>query len=240
MQPADHACEGMAVTREGAVLTARIDRPEGNPVSMAICRSLTRLLLDPPEGAHVLVLASAGPAFCLGRDRGASDAAGLAAESEALIGLNQALERSRLVTVARVQGDAAGFGAGLAALCDVAVAVRGARLSFPEAKIGLAPAVVLGWLPRLVGRRMAFWLTATAEAVTGDDLVRLGFVNEVVADEAALDEAVARRVEALAARRPRVHADIKAMLRDFEGIPADKAYAMAGSRLVVGAQRKGE
>ena len=30
------------------------------------------------------------------------------------------------------------------------------------------------------------------------------------------------------------------MLRDFEGIPADKAYAMAGSRLVVGAQRKGE
>lgn len=234
------SCEGLTVRIDGPVVTATIERGEGNPISMEICGVLTRLLSAPPEGAHVLVLAAGGSAFCLGRDRGASDPGGLMREAEALIGLNQALERTRLATVARVQGDAAGFGAGLAALCDVAVAVRGAKFYFPEARISLAPSIVLAWLARTVGRRAAFWLTATGEAVEGEELVRLGFVNEVVQDEAELDAAVRRRVEALTAKNPRVHAEIRSMLRDFEGVPSEKAYAMAASRLVVGSLRRGE
>ena len=236
----DYESDGLTVTREGAVLTARIDRPEGNPVSMAICENLTRLLSDPPEGAHVLVLAAGGTAFCLGRDRGASDPAGLVRESAILIGLNEAMEASRLVTIARVQGNAAGFGAGLAALSDVTIATRQAEFSFPEAKIGLAPAVVLAWLPRLVGRRAAFWMTATAEPLAGDELVRLGLVNLLVEDEAALDAAVDAAIGKLTARKARNHAEIKAMLRDFEGLSADKVNRMAGSRLVVGALRRGD
>lgn len=240
MASQDYGCEGLIVSQDGPVVTARLDRPNGNPMSMAVCGALAHLLGSPPEGAHVLVIAAAGPQFCMGRDRGASDSGGLMSEAEALIGLNQALERTSLVTVARVQGHAAGFGAGLAALCDVAVAVRRAQFSFPEARINLAPAVVLGWLPRIVGRRAAFWLTATAEPVEGDNLVDLGLVNEIVEDEAALDDAVRRRVETLVAVKPRVHAEIRAMLRDFEGVPSDKVYAMAGARLVVGSQRRTE
>lgn len=240
MRMQDHGCEGLTVTREGSVLTARLDRPEGNPVSMSICETLTRLLTAPPEGAHILVLAAAGPAFCLGRDRGAGDPAGLARESDLLIGLNEALERSRLVTVARVQGDAAGFGAGLAALADVTIAVRGAAFSFPETGIGLAPAVVLSWLPRLVGRRAAFWMTATAQPVAGEDLLRLGLVNRLVEDEAGLDAAIAETVAILSSRKARNHAEIKAMLHDFEGIPAEKTNRMAASRLVLGVLRRTE
>jgi enoyl-CoA hydratase/carnithine racemase len=240
MDTQDYGCDGLTVSAEGPVLTARLDRPNGNPMSMAVCAALTRLLDSPPGGAHVLVVSSAGPQFCMGRDRGATDPGGLMSEAEALIGLNQTLERTRLVTIARVQGHAAGFGAGLAALCDVAIAVRGAQFSFPESRINLAPAVVLGWLPRIVGRRAAFWLTATAEPVDGDELVRLGLVNEIVEDETALDAAVSRRVEALLAAKPRVHAEIRAMLRDFEGVPSDKAYGMAAARLVVGSQRRAE
>ena len=236
----DYECEGLSVVADGSVLTARFDRDGGNPISMAICAALTRLLRDPPTGAHVLVLTAAGPTFCLGRDRGASDAGGLIGEAEALIALNQSLDRTRLVTVARVQGDAAGFGAGLAALCDVAIAVRSARFSFPEARIPLAPAIVLAWLSRVVGRRTAFWLTATGEPVEGDDLVRLSLVNEVVEGEGALDAAVTRRVEALVGGSPRVQAEVRRMLRDFDGLTTDQAYAMAASRLVVGSLRRSE
>lgn len=236
----DFSCDGLSVTVDGAVISARLDRPGGNPISMAICASLTRLLSDPPAGAHVLVLSASGETFCMGRDRGASEPGGLVGEAEALIGLNQALDRSRLVTVARVHGDAAGFGAGLAALCDVAVAMRSAQFSFPEARIPLAPAIVLAWLAPVVGRRAAFWLTATGEAVAGDEVVRLGLVNEVVEDEAALDAAVARRVEALVARSPRVLAEVRSMLRDFDGLPIERAYAMAATRLVVGSLRRNE
>lgn len=232
--------DGLSVTREGTVITARLERGDGNPVSMAICEGLTRLLNDPPEGAHILVLTAGGPSFCLGRDRGASDPAGLARESEVLIGLNEAMESSRLVVISRVQGDAAGFGAGMAALSDVTIAVRSAQFSFPEGKIGLAPAVVLAWLPRLVGRRTAFWMAATAEPVSGEDLLRLGLVNTLVEDEAGLDAAVSEAVAKLSARKPRNHAEIKAMLRDFEGLPAEKVNRMASSRLVVGVLRRGD
>ena len=38
------------------------------------------------------------------------------------------------------------------------------RFYFPEVGIGLAPALVLAWLPRLIGERQAFWLTATGES----------------------------------------------------------------------------
>lgn len=234
----EFSCEGLTVTGDGAVLTALLDRPGGNPLSMSICVALTRLLSSPPEGAHILIIAAAGQSFCIGRDRGASDPSGLVAESDILIHLNQALVDSRLVTIARVQGNAGGFGAGLAALCDVTIAQRSASFFFPESKIGLAPAIVLGWLPQLVGRRAAFWLTATSMPVAGEQLLRLDLVNELVDDEAGMDAAVARSVGELSARKPRVHAEIKAMLRDFEGLATDKVYAMAGSRLVVGAQRR--
>lgn len=236
----DYEKDGLTVTRDGAVLTARLERGEGNPVSMEICEALTELLNDPPEGAHILIFAAGGAAFCTGRDRGASDPAGLVRESGILIGLNEAIEASRLVTIARVQGDAAGFGAGMAALSDVTIATRSARFSFPEAKIGLAPAVVLAWLPRLVGRRAAFWMTATAQPLAGDELLRLGLVNQLVEDEAELDAAVAAAVAQLTAHKPRNHAEIKAMLRDFEGLSADKVNRMASSRLVVGVLRRGE
>ncbi len=214
----DYEKDGLTVTRDGAVLTARLERGEGNPVSMEICEALTELLNDPPEGAHILILAAGGAAFCTGRDRGASDPAGLVRESGILIGLNEAIEASRLVTIA----------------------TRSARFSFPEAKIGLAPAVVLAWLPRLVGRRAAFWMTATAQPLAGDELLRLGLVNQLVEDEAELDAAVAAAVAQLMAHKPRNHAEIKAMLRDFEGLSADKVNRMASSRLVVGVLRRGE
>ena len=91
-----------------------------------------------------------------------------------------ALRTSPLVTIAEVHGDAAGFGVGLIAACDVAVAVSDAHFWFPEVGIDLAPALVLAWLPRVVGERQAFWLTATGERVAAARAQELGLVNEVV------------------------------------------------------------
>ena len=99
----------------------------------------------------MLVLRSAGEAFCLGRERTAATAHELPGEVDTLVAVNDALSRSPLVSVAVVAGDAAGFGVGLAALCDVAVAADTARFSFPEVGIGLAPTLVLAWLAGTVG-----------------------------------------------------------------------------------------
>lgn len=229
---------GLSFVRDGAVLTARLDSPDGNLMTMAMCDALADVLNSPPDGVHVLVLSAAGDAFCLGRERTAATPDDLPKEVRRLVAVNEALATTPLVTVARVHGDAAGFGVGLAALCDVAVATRAARLSFPEVRINLAPALVLAWLPHMVGRRAAFWLTASGAPVCGDEAVRIGLLNEVTEDVDALDSLVALRVGALLTAQPRVHAEIRAMLRSVESLSEGQSYELASDRLVLGSLRR--
>ncbi|BBY15777.1 enoyl-CoA hydratase/isomerase family protein [Mycolicibacterium litorale] len=229
---------GLTVERDGAVLTVRLDSPGGNLMSMDMCDALAAVLTVPPAGVHLLVLSAAGDSFCLGRERTAATPEDLPTEVRRLIAVNEALAATPLVTVARVHGDAAGFGVGLAALCDVAVATRTARFSFPEVRINLAPALVLAWLPHMVGRRAAFWLTASGLPVSGDEAVRLGLLNEVVEDVGALDAAVNEKVGALLAGEPRVHNEIRAMLRSVESLSERQSYELAADRLVLGSLKR--
>lgn len=233
--------EGLVVGEPvDGVLTVRLDRPPGNLLSMPVVLALTELLDAPPEGAHVLRLTTAGEAFCLGRDRAGTSPGALREESLALVGLHRALRRTRLVTVAEVDGDAAGFGVGLLAFCDVAVALASARLSFPEVGIGLAPAVVLAWLPTVVGEREAFWLTASGEEITADRALELGLVSAVSPSAQELRAEVDRRIELLRSRSPRVHAEIKSLLAAGRGLSEDQSLELSVDRLVVAAQRRDE
>jgi len=224
------------------VVVVELDRGPENLWTLADLRELVDLLTNPPEAAHVLRLRSRGEAFCLGRERGGTNATPgvVRGEAETLVAVQRAMRRTRLVTVAEVQGDAAGFGVGMLAACDVAVAVEDARFSFPEVGIGLAPALVLAWLPRVVGERQAFWLTATGEKISAARALELDLLNAVVASPEELRKDVDERVALLRGANPRVHADIRDMLRAFSPLGEDEALDMSIDRLVVGSLRRGE
>ena len=228
------AIQGLSFEQDGSILTVRLDSPEGNLMTMDMCDALVEVLSAPPDSAHIMLITGAGDQFCMGRERTAATPEDL----RRLVALNEALTATRLVTVARVHGDAAGFGVGLAALCDVALATRAAQLSFPEVRIDLAPALVLAWLPRMVGRRAAFWLTASGAQVCGEEAVRIGLLNDVVADSDALDTAVERAIAMLSAGQPRVHTEIKAMLNSVESLSQQQSYELASDRLVLGSLRR--
>lgn len=224
------------------VVVAELDRGPENLWTLGDLRELAALLTDPPEGAHVLRVRSVGETFCLGRERGGTSTAPsvVRAEAETLVAVTRAFRNSRLVTVAEVQGDAAGFGVGVLAACDIAIAVADARISFPEVGIGLAPALVLAWLPRKIGERQAFWLTATGEKITAARATELGLLNAVVGSAEELRKDVDERVALLRTRSPRVHADIRDMIRAFGAVGDDQALDMSIDRLVVGSLRRGE
>jgi methylglutaconyl-CoA hydratase len=224
------------------VVVAELDRGPDNLWTLADLRELSALLTDPPEGAHVLRVRSVGEAFCLGRERGGTSTAPgvVRGEAETLVAVTRAFRNTRLVTVAEVQGDAAGFGVGVLAACDVAVAVADARFYFPEVSIGLAPALVLAWLPRLIGERQAFWLTATGEKIPAARALELGLLNGVVGSAEELRKDVDERVALLRGGNPRVHAEIRDMLRAFGAVGDDQALDMSIDRLVVGSLRRGE
>jgi len=224
------------------VVVVELDRGPDNLWTLADLRELVDVLTTPPDGAHVLRLRSRGEAFCLGRERGGTSTAPgvVRGEAETLVAVQRAMRRTRLVTVAEVQGDAAGFGVGMLVACDVAVAVENARFSFPEVGIGLAPALVLAWLPRVVGERQAFWLTASGEKISAARARELDLLNGVVASPDELRKDVDERVALLRAANPRVHADIRDMLRAFSPLGEDEALDMSIDRLVVGSLRRGE
>lgn len=150
---------------DGAVLTATLPLSSDGLLSLRACDELAQLLSSPPEAASVVVLTSDRPQFCLGRERTAASVDELPSEVDRLVAVNCALRSTRLVSVARVHGDAAGFGVGLAALSDFAVASSDASFWFPEINIDLAPFLVLAWLPQLVGRREALHLAVTGESI---------------------------------------------------------------------------
>jgi methylglutaconyl-CoA hydratase len=220
------------------VLEVELDNGPDNLLTIEMCRELTELLLRPPAGAHVLRLRAKGSAFCLGRERAGTTAGELRAETTVLVGLQRALGTTPLVTIAEVQGDAAGFGVGLLAACDVAVAVADARFWFPEVGIGLAPALVLAWLPRVVGERQAFWLTATGEKITAARALELGLLNAVVGGPEDLTKDVDERMAALREHDPRIHTEIREMLHAGRSLDEDQALELSIDRLVVGSLRR--
>ncbi len=96
------------------------------------------------------------------------------------------------VTVAAVNGHALGGGCELALACDFRIATAKAQLGQPETHLGLIP----GWggthrLPRLVGPSQARRMIYSGLSVDAAAAERIGLVDQVVADDDALEQAVA-------------------------------------------------
>jgi enoyl-CoA hydratase/carnithine racemase len=141
------------------------------------------------------------------------------------------------VSVCEVQGDAAGFGVGLLAACDVAVAASSAEFWFPELEAGLAPTVVLSWLPRLLGPKQAFEMVASGRRVGAAEAKALGLVTEVVAD-GEVREAGDRWAALFAARDAAALRDMKRFLSLTRTMDDPSAAHAAVDALAMGAARR--
>lgn len=224
--------EGLFLDYQDQVIEAVINYGDKNLISMAICRALADLLLDPPAGARVLHLRSGSRVFCLGRERVADSEQALREEAETLVLLNRALREGQLVTVAEVAGDAAGYGVGLAALSDLSFAAPSAHLWFPEVEAGLAPTVVLSWLPSLVSRSQSFRLTAGGARLDGREAARLGLVTGVADTDEDLPRLVREEIASLLRQPEQPQREIRAFLRDAALADTSAVDRMAVDQLV--------
>ena len=106
------------------------------------------------------------------------------------------------VTIARVDGVAAGAGLNMALACDLVVASDRSRFSEIFAKRGLSIDLGGSWLlPRLVGMHKAKELALLADIISAEEAERIGIVNRVVPD-AELDAFVDDWAERLAGGPP--------------------------------------
>ena len=185
------------MTREGAVLTITLNRPD-------VLNALTRAVHDRIHEAlgqaaadtsvRAVVITGAGRGFCVGQDlqefsTGAGDVAqNLRDNYHRNVLAIRSLEKP---VIAAVNGAAAGAGMSLALACDIRIAAASASFVPAFIRIGLVPDSGGTWLVRrLLGAARAFeWLT-TGRRLGAEEARALGLVSEVVPDEELAERAL--------------------------------------------------
>lgn len=161
----------------------------------------------------VIVLTGAGRGFCAGADRDIVNSVEMreqVANSAFLRDFAPLIHGYRKVTVAAVNGPAAGIGVTAILGFDFILMVRSARLVFPFAALNMVPGMGSTFnLPRRVGVRKAVELMVLGEPIGADAAAAIGLVTQVVED-GKLD----REVALLTDRLMRLDGSVLTELRD--------------------------
>ncbi|HEX2851086.1 MAG TPA: crotonase/enoyl-CoA hydratase family protein [Acidimicrobiales bacterium] len=215
------------------VAIVTIDRPEvrnaiDGPAAAGLVEAFTRFAAD--GDADVAVLTGAGGTFCAGADlKAVADGRGnrLAVDGAGPLGPTRMVLPKPVI--AAVEGHAVAGGLELAVWCDLRVAGASAVFGVYCRRWGV-PLVDGGTvrLPRLIGQSHALDLILTGRGVSGDEAVRMGLVNRLVADGDALDAAVALGRQLAAFPQRCLRADRLSALRQWE-LPIDGALRAEAS-----------
>lgn len=216
-------------TPEG-VATVTLNRPQlHNAFNAELIEQLADTFddLSKQDGIRAVVVQGAGRSFSAGADLNWMRQAADYSEEEniedatALGIMLRRLNDMPKPTIALVKGAAIAGGTGLVAACDVAVAVRGAKFSLSEVKLGLLPSVISPYVIACMGARNARRYFLTAERFDADEAFRIGLVHELVADEAELAVARDRLLGHFLAAAPGAVADTKDLIASVVGRPID-------------------
>ena len=153
------------------------------------------------DAARIVFLRGAGGTFSSGADlawlKAMAEDLGerdVEEEARAFAEALRALARIPCLTVALVEGEAAGGGAGLVAACDMAIATSGARFGFPSVKMGGVPSVVAPYVVSAIGPRRTAALFMTGQTFDAGHALAIGLIDEVTDDLAGGAERLAREV----------------------------------------------
>lgn len=181
-------------TVEGRVARITLDRPrKRNALAPEALDALEAAIerLDTP----VICLRGAGSAFCAGADLAAvadladDEAAAFARRGQAVA---NAIEQSKSVVVAAIDGAARGGGVELALACDCRIASPEATFAETGVRLGLFGA----WggtrrLPEIVGVGDAMDLALTGRTIDAQEARRIGLVSRIVEEPATVAASIA-------------------------------------------------
>lgn len=212
----------VGVSIDGHIATVEIQRPPNNFLDVDLIGQLATELeaLDKNIMVRAIVLAAAGKHFCAGANLGkrlADEEAGkkIAVQPKHLYHEAQRLTQTKKPIVAAVHGSAIGAGLGLALVADFRVTCPEARLAANFCAMGYHPGFGMTFtLPRIVGRQTAKWLLLTGKRIPGEEAVKMGLADRLVAQDKVREVATEMAKElakagplAVQAARETLHAD---------------------------------
>ncbi|HEU0304512.1 MAG TPA: enoyl-CoA hydratase-related protein [Gaiellaceae bacterium] len=177
------------VTRDGAVLTLTLNRPDVlNAFNGAMHKAFLAGLKEAGAAeVRAVVVTGAGRGFCVGQDLTEFQEAPLSIDERLRSTYHRNILAIRALekpVIAAVNGPAAGAGLSLACACDARLAAESA--SFVPAFIGIGLVPDSGgsyFIARLLGSARAFEWMSQNRKLTAAEAMEWGLVSEVVADE---------------------------------------------------------
>jgi enoyl-CoA hydratase len=231
MSTGNQSYESLTVERADGIAEVVLTGPgKGNAMGPAMFRELPEVFaeLDRDDSVRVVILRGKGGTFTYGLDLLACEpilmplvsAKNLAKERTQLLRLisewqrsADLIERCSKPVIAAVAGPCVGGGIDLIAACDVRICSREAVFSVREVKVAIvADLGSLQRLPRIIGHGHTRELAFTGKNVDAERALRIGLVNDVFADEAALLEAARKMAREIADNPPLVVQGIKQVL----------------------------
>ncbi len=218
--------------RDGPVLVITIDRPEvanaiDRPTAQELVAAFERYEQDESLAAAVLTGAnhkfSAGADLKAMQDRDPSRITHLSPDGDGPVGPTRMLLGKPVI--AAIEGNAVAGGLELALWCDLRVAAEDAVFGVYCRRWGI-PLMDGGTvrLPRLIGHSNALDMILTGRPVAGQEALRMGLANRLVAPGHALEEAKRLAHELAALPQAALRSD---RLSSYEQWPLPLADAIA-------------
>ena len=235
------AYEFLITQRAGPIERVTLNRPQvRNAFNETVIAELTDwadAIARDPE-VRVAVLSGAGKVFCAGadlqwmskvvsytHDENVRDATAAAAMYGALDALTVPL-------IGRIHGAALGGGAGLAAICDVAIADESTMFGFTEVKLGIVPAMISPFVLRRIGESAARELLLTGMRFSAARAKAIGLVHDVT-PAADLDARVEAYVDEVLTAAPEAVLTIKGLLRRVAGRDPSDVRGLTAETLAI-------
>ena len=181
---------------DGKIQIAYLNQPQSlNALNKPCLKELKDFIekFNTDEIARCLVISGRGKAFCSGQNLEEAFTEGNSNDSDNIIKnivtnyynpLVKAIANCRKPVISLVNGPAVGAGAMLALICDFSIAKESAYLAQGFVKIGLIPDTGgTYFLPKLLGRQLANYLTFTGKKLSSEEAKNLGLIAEVFPDE---------------------------------------------------------
>src|SRR5581483_7862244 len=188
---------------DGVALFTLNDPERRNALNMPMVEEIVAAYddIEARDDVNAVIVTGAAPAFCAGADLshlGSSQRQGLLSVYDGFM----RFARSKLPTIAAVNGAAVGAGMNLALACDVRIAARRAKFDTRFMQLGLHPGGGHTWMfRRITGPQAVSATVLFGEVLDGAEAERIGLVWRCVDDDALLDTARAMAARAAAAPR---------------------------------------
>jgi methylglutaconyl-CoA hydratase len=216
----------LKITEEKNIALVSLNRPDvRNAFDPALIQKLTETFQDLSRrnDLRAIVLSGEGKVFCAGADlnwmKSMVDYSLLQNEqdSQKLFEMFESIWKCPMPVIGLVHGAAFGGALGLMAVCDYVIAEEKTQMCFSEVRIGIAPAVIAGFILQKVSPGAISHLMISGKVFSPKDVLGTGLVHETVG-EAHLAEALSKTIKLFQEAAPEAVRETKKLLRKLPNL----------------------